>query len=238
MKKTLHGDPRRDIRSPPWRQLLSLPIPCHVHWPRSYCQSPPHPPAAIYGKPYFRGPSGCMWGAGAFGPFLRAGCAGAAWVRGGSLGSGMRAGRRCLAPRVGGVRWAGSLPTMRTRVLVALAGTWRAGRRCVFPQCGVGHASALGLVRRPVAISGFFRWSSSGTYHSCCMRGGYCVERFLTMHTLRIARSSAHLRVPIDPALSPMPRNRLLPAPPARPCALLLDVCRVLHTKHALVVKT
>jgi len=50
-----------------------------------------------------------MRGAGVltFGPFLRAGCAGAAWVRGGSLGSGMRAGRRCLAPRVDGVRWAG-----------------------------------------------------------------------------------------------------------------------------------
>jgi hypothetical protein len=28
------------------------------------------------------------------GPFLRAGCAGAAWVRGGSLGSGVGAGRR------------------------------------------------------------------------------------------------------------------------------------------------
>ena len=31
MKKTdPHGAPRRDIRSP-WRQLLSLPLPCHVH---------------------------------------------------------------------------------------------------------------------------------------------------------------------------------------------------------------
>jgi hypothetical protein len=114
-----------------------------------------------------------MRGAGAFGPFLCAalstkhcaGYAGAAWVRGGSLGSGMRAGRRCLAPRVGVVRWAGSLPATRTRVLVALEGTWRAGRRCVFPQCGVGHASALGLVRRQVAISGLLRWSQSGAYH-------------------------------------------------------------------------
>ena len=96
-----------------------------------------------------------MRGAGAFGPFLRAGCAGAAWVRGGSLGRGMRAGRRCLALRVGGVRWAGSLPATQTRVLVALAVTWLAGRRCVFQQCGVRHASAIGLVRRPVAISGF-----------------------------------------------------------------------------------
>jgi len=161
MEKTApHGAPRQDIRSP-WRQLLSLPIPCHVHWPRSYCQSPAHPPA-ICGKPCFRGPSGCMRGAGAFGPLLRAGCAGAAWVRGESLGSGMRAGRRCLAPRVGGVRWAGSLPATQTRVLVALAGTWRAGRRCVFAQCGVGHAPALGLVRRPVALSGLLRWSLSG----------------------------------------------------------------------------
>jgi len=179
-----------------------------------------------------------MRGAGAFGPFLLAGCAGAAWVRGRSLGSGMRAGRRCLAPRVGGVRWAGSLPATRTRVLVALAGTWRAGRRCVFPQCWVGHASALGLVRCPVAISGLLRWSPSGTYRCCCMRDRYCAERSLTMHTFRIARSSAHLRVPIDQARSPMPRNLLLPAPPARPCTLLLDVYRALHTKHALVVKT
>ncbi len=41
-----------------------------------------------------------MRGAGVFGPFLRAGCAGAAWVHGGTLGSGMRAGMRCLAPWV------------------------------------------------------------------------------------------------------------------------------------------
>jgi hypothetical protein len=119
-KTAPHGAPRRDIRSP-WRQLLSLPIPCHVHWPRSYCQSPAHPPA-ICGKPCFRGPSGCMRGAGTFGPLLRAGCAGAAWVRHGNLGSGMRAGRRCLAPRVGSVRWAGSLRATRARALVALAG--------------------------------------------------------------------------------------------------------------------
>ena len=133
---------------------------------------------------------------------------------------------------------AGSFPATPTRVLVALTGTWRAGRRCVFQQFWVGHASALGLVRSPVAISVLLRWSQSGAYHGCCMRSGFCAEWFITMHTLRIARSSAHLRVPIDPARSPMPRNRLLPAPPARPCALMLHVCRALHTKHALVVKT
>ena len=54
MKKTaLHGAPRRDIRSP-WCQLLSLPIPCHVHCPRSCCQSGARPPA-ICGKPCFLG---------------------------------------------------------------------------------------------------------------------------------------------------------------------------------------
>ena len=160
-----------------------------MHWPQSYCQSPAHPPA-ICGKLCFLGPSGCMRGAGAFGPFLCAGCAGAAWVRGGSLGRGMRAGRRCLAPQVGSVRWAGSFPATSTRVLVELTGTWRAGRRCVFPQCGVGHASALGLVRRPVAISGLLRWSPSGAYCGCCIRGGYCAERFLTGRKSDVSHST------------------------------------------------
>jgi hypothetical protein len=58
-----------------------------------------------------------------------------------------------------------------------------------------------------------------------CMGGGYSAERFLTMRTLRIPRRSVNLRVPIDPVRSPMPRNWLLPAPPARLCAPLLDVC-------------
>ena len=180
-----------------------------------------------------------MRGAGAFGPFLRAGCAGAEWVRGGSLGSGMRAGRWCLAPQVGGVRCSCGLISSdadtRARCADGLVAGWG---RCVFQQFWVGHASALGLVRSLVAILVLLRWSQSGAYHGCCMRSGFCAEWFITMHTLRIAKSSAHLRVPIDPARSPMPRNRLLPAPPARPCALMLHVCRALHTKHALVVKT
>ena len=121
---------------------------------------------------------------------------------------------------------------------ITRAGTWGAGCRCVFPQCGVWHAWVLELVRRPAALSGLLCWSPPGACRGCYVRVGCCVERFLTMHTIRIARSSAHLRVPIDPARSPMPRNRLLPAPPARPCALMLHVCRALHTKHALVVKT
>ena len=40
-----------------------------------------------------------------FGSFLRAGCAGAAWVLNGSLGNGMGAWRRCMALLVGDIRW-------------------------------------------------------------------------------------------------------------------------------------
>jgi len=39
-----------------------------------------------------------------FGQFMRAVCAGAAWMLGGSLGTRMGAGRWCLATRAGGVR--------------------------------------------------------------------------------------------------------------------------------------
>jgi hypothetical protein len=49
-----------------------------------------------------------------------------------------------------------------TRVGIDRASAWGAGRRGVFPQCGVGHAWALGLVRRPVALSGLLRRSPSG----------------------------------------------------------------------------
>ena len=42
----------------------------------------------------------------------------------------------------------------KTRVGIDWASAWGAGRRGVFHQCGVGHAWALGLVRRPVALSG------------------------------------------------------------------------------------
>jgi hypothetical protein len=56
-------------------------------------------------KTLFQGTYWVYAGACVFGPFLRAGCAGAAWVRGGGLGSSMGAGRRCLAQRVGGIRW-------------------------------------------------------------------------------------------------------------------------------------
>ncbi len=172
-----------------------------------------------------------------FGPFLRAGCTGAAWVRGGSLGSCMRAGRRCLWPQVGCVRWSsppcsdadtcgrcagGHVGGWSTRCLPSVR-----GRACVGTWAGAASGDSFGAFAM-VAIWGILR---------LCVGGGYSAERFLTMRTLRVARSSAHLRVPIDPARSQMTRNRLLPAPPARLCAPLLDICRALNTKHALVVK-
>jgi hypothetical protein len=58
--KKLLSAPRPDILSP-WRQLLSIPIPCHVHWTRSYCQSRART-AVICRKPCFRGPTGCIRG--------------------------------------------------------------------------------------------------------------------------------------------------------------------------------
>ena len=108
MKKTAqHGAPSRDIRSP-WRQLLSLPIPCHVHWQRSCCQSLSRPPA-ICGKPCFQGRpriqrAGCHTSKGRNTiPRVRRGCAAGAWtpawVRGGGT---WRRGRAACVGRVPG----------------------------------------------------------------------------------------------------------------------------------------
>jgi hypothetical protein len=77
---------------------------------------------------------------GVIGPFLHAGCAGAAWVRGGSLGCGMGAGGRCLAPRVGGVRWSGS-PLQRSGRLGTVCGRARAGLGDVVSS----HGAASGM---------------------------------------------------------------------------------------------
>jgi hypothetical protein len=66
---------------------------------------------------------------------------------------------------------------------------WGSGRHSVFQRCGVGHAWTLGLVRRLVALSGLLRRSPSGARRICCFGGGCSTERFLTMRTLRVARS-------------------------------------------------
>ncbi len=100
-----HGDLFPGILSP-WRRLLILEIPCHVHWHLSYCLSRSHT-AAICRMPCFWDPhasgdvSWCV-----LGPCLRAGCAHAAWEGGRrELGLSLGAWRRCLAQRVVGDSW-------------------------------------------------------------------------------------------------------------------------------------
>ena len=68
-------------------------------------------------------------------------------------------------------------------------GVLGAGRRGVFPLCGVGHACALGLVRRPVALSGLLPRGPSESSGCCCVGRGWVAETFLTVRTLRVARS-------------------------------------------------
>jgi hypothetical protein len=53
---------------------------------------------------------------------------------------------------------------------VVRASPWGAGRRGVFSRCGVGHVWAIGLVRRPVALSGLLHQSRLG--HNVTARYG------------------------------------------------------------------
>jgi len=146
-----HGDPRPDILSP-WRQLLNLPIPCHVHWQRSYCRSRSRK-TVICRKPCFRGQPCVHVRACVLGPCLHAGCARAAWVGGRSRGNAMGARGRCMTPRVGCVRWSGPARNgLRLRGLCAsghVAG-WASqclpavqGRTCVDAWTGVASGGSF-----------------------------------------------------------------------------------------------
>ena len=81
------------------------------------------------------------------------------------------------------------LPSARLHGDGVRTGAWGVGRRGVLPRCRVGHAWTLGLVRRPVALSGLLRGSPSGTWHGCCVGGRYSTEGFLTKRVLRVVRS-------------------------------------------------
>jgi hypothetical protein len=99
---------------------------------------------------------GTYWGhAGScvFGPFLRAGCAGAEWVRGGSLGSGMGARRRCLTPRAGCVRWS-SAPCIDAD----------ACGRCAGERVGGWATRCLPGVRGRVCVGAWAGATSSGSF--------------------------------------------------------------------------
>ena len=127
------------------------------------------------------------------GPYLYTGCARVACVGGGSRGNSMGAGGRCLVPRVVGVRWSGPgtvlLAARRPCQGGVRVGVWGAGRRCVFQMCGVRCVWTLGLVRRPVALSGLLLWWQSRAFGCSCVGGGWVEETFLTIRSLRVARS-------------------------------------------------
>ena len=161
------------IQKQPWRQLLSLPIPSQVTHPM--CTGSDLI-ARVARTRLTYAENLVSWDLlGACGVRL---CSGRSCVRGAQVRRGCAAGVWTSACVRGGGAWhrrwaayvaaAGSFPATPTRVLVELTGTWRVGRRCVFQQFGVGHASALGLGRSPVAISVLLRWSPSGAYHGCC----------------------------------------------------------------------
>ena len=140
-----HADPHPDILSP-WCRRLSLPIPCHVHWPRS-CYRRRARAAAVCKEACFRGRAGCVPGHVCSGcscvqsALVRRGCAAGAWapawVRGGGAWrrgrvscvsrvpscSDADACRRWLGERVGS--WASwCLPSVRGRSCV---GVWAGG---------------------------------------------------------------------------------------------------------------
>jgi hypothetical protein len=85
------------------------------------------------------------------GTFLHAGCAGAACVRYGSLGSGMGAGGRCLAPLVVGVRWSG--PPLQRR-----------GRLGV--MCGRSRGGLVDSVSSRACVDAWSRAASSGSFRA------------------------------------------------------------------------
>ena len=166
----------------PWRRLLSLQIPCHVHWQRSYCRSRGRT-ADICRMP-------CFWDQHARGEYHSV-CSARACVQGTLMRRGRAAGVGATPWVPGGGAWHhGWAETVGppARDGSQLGGV-RAGRRHVCPRCGVGHAWTLGLVRRLVALSGLLlRWPS-GALGSCCVRRWWITETLLTMRTLRVARS-------------------------------------------------
>jgi hypothetical protein len=213
-----------------------------MHSPLSYCRSRART-AAICRKPCFRGQP-CV--------HARRVCSAVpvCWVRSCSVGgrreSGQRPGYRGTVPgTVGGWRplvgscsqrvasgravcqWTrvglGSVVSFRVCVCVCV---------CVFLLCGVWHVWTLGLVLRPVALSGLLLLCPSETLDSCCVESWWITETLLTMHTLRVVRSQTHLRVDVEPARSPMPRDQSLTTPPARFSETLADMLLASHASR------
>ena len=94
VRKIVHSAPRPDILSS-WRQLLILQIPCHVHWPRSYCRS-----RARARLPYTENP--VSWTGPTCTRVIRAR---RAYIQGALSRRGGATPWVRLTPRVGGVSW-------------------------------------------------------------------------------------------------------------------------------------
>lgn len=159
-----------------------------LHWQRSCCRSRVRT-AAICRKPCFLDRPCAPTMAYVLGPCLHAGCAREAWVT---------AGVGATAWVQGGgawrLAWAASVGLVPITAGRASRGgvrvdSWGAGRLSVFPLRGVRYAWTIGLVRRPVALSGLLPRGPSESSGCCCVGRGWVAETFLTVRTLRVARS-------------------------------------------------
>jgi hypothetical protein len=104
-----------------------------------------------------------------FGQFLRAGCVGAAWVRGGSLGSGMGARRRCLSQRAGDVRW--SSPPCHDE---------DACRRCAGERDGSWSTLCLRVVRGRACVGAWVGEASGGSFGAFVPVPVWAITRLLS----------------------------------------------------------
>jgi hypothetical protein len=101
------------------------------------------------------------------------------WVRG------FGTWRRGWAASVGGVL----LAVGRACGNCVRVGVSGAGRRGAFRLCRVECAWTLGLLRGPVALSGLLLRPPSRALGCYCVERGWVPKMFLTMRTLRMARS-------------------------------------------------
>jgi hypothetical protein len=164
---TRNGSPRRSAPGHPIAVASAAeppdPMPCSL----AEVLLPGSRTAAMCGMPCFLDRPCAPTAACVLGPCLHAGCARAAWVSGGSRANRDDAAFYCSYRNKtwvrGGGAWRRAWAASVGRVPVAVGracrdclrvDAWGAGCRCVFPQRGVRNAWTVGLVLRPVALSG------------------------------------------------------------------------------------
>ena len=130
------------------------PMPCHVHWPRSYCQSRA-PTATICRKPCFRGHTGCIRG--------RV-CSGRSYMRGAQVRHGCAAGVWESAWVRGGGAW-------RRRRVACVGRVPPCNVAVVWDQCADGsmrgwETRCLPPVRRRACVDAWASAASSGSFRT------------------------------------------------------------------------